>query len=72
MRQRPDTRRHQRERHHDSFASRAGGSRSQAVRALNGRSPLASWTSFSHSPGSGLTGKIVFHSNRDGDFEVFV
>jgi Tol biopolymer transport system component len=26
---------------------------------------------FSHSPGAGLKGKIVFHSNRDGDFEVF-
>jgi Tol biopolymer transport system component len=27
---------------------------------------------FSHSPESGLKGKITFHSNRDGDFEVFV
>lgn len=46
------------------FAGCQGAERSLAP-SLNG-------PQFSHSPGSGLKGKIVFHSSRDGDFEVFV
>lgn len=51
-----------------AFGALLGGCQG-AERSL---APSLDGPQFSHSPGPGLTGKIAFHSLRDGDFEIFV